>query len=75
VRQLGSAAPIFEYRESMPVTGDHAIPSLGTAPAEAADRLRAYVDTGRLEQVVVVPEERAGGGSRSPADIRLAARP
>ena len=30
VRQVGSAAPVFEYRESMPVTGDHAIPSLGS---------------------------------------------
>jgi DNA-binding transcriptional MerR regulator len=75
VRQLGSAAPIFEYRESMPVTGEHAIPSLGTAPAEAADRLRGYVDSGRLEQVVVVPEGRAGERSRGPADIRLAAGP
>ncbi len=32
VRQVGSAAPVFEYRESMPVTGDHAIPSLGASP-------------------------------------------
>src|SRR5918992_382592 len=29
VRQVGSAAPVFEYREAMPVTGDHWIPSLG----------------------------------------------
>ena len=29
VRQVGSAAPVFEYREAMPVTGDHGIPSLG----------------------------------------------
>ena len=56
VRHVGSSAPVFEYRESMPVTGDHAIPSLGTTPNEAADRLKAYVDSGRLEPVVVVPE-------------------
>ena len=37
VRQVGSAAPVFEYRESMPVTGDHAIPSLGSTPTEAAE--------------------------------------
>ena len=33
VRQVGSAAPVFEYRESMPVTGEHGIPSLGSRPA------------------------------------------
>ncbi|MGH2715429.1 MAG: hypothetical protein ACRDM7_16360, partial [Thermoleophilaceae bacterium] len=63
VRQVGSAAPVFEYREAMPVTGDHGIPSLGGAPIEAVDRLKGYVDSGRLEQVVVVPdtdEEAAG---------------
>lgn len=77
VRQVGSAAPVFEYRDAMPVTGDHAIPSLGTMPTEAADRLKQYVDTGRLEQVVVVSEGQ--GGETRAADqaraIRLAARP
>ena len=33
VRQVGSVAPVFEYREAMPVSGDHGIPSLGAAPA------------------------------------------
>ena len=70
VRQVGSAAPVFEYRESMPVTGEHAIPSLGSAPSEAIERLKGYVDSGRLEQVVVVPESQAG--ERTPAGIRLA---
>src|SRR5919106_793762 len=42
--------------ESMPVTGDHGIPSLGDAPIEAVDRLKGYVDSGRLEQVVVVSD-------------------
>jgi DNA-binding transcriptional MerR regulator len=56
VRQVGSAAPVFEYREAMPVTGDHGIPSLGDAPIEAVDRLKGYVDSGRLEQVVVVSD-------------------
>ena len=71
VRQVGSAAPVFEYRESMPVTGEHAIPSLGAAPSEAVDRLKGYVDSGRIEQVVVVPESQAerSGGSRT---VRLA---
>jgi DNA-binding transcriptional MerR regulator len=70
VRQVGSAAPVFEYRESMPVTGDHAIPSLGSMPTEAADRLKQYVDTGRLEQVVVVEAD----GDAAKAGIRLAAQ-
>ena len=56
VRQVGSVAPVFEYREAMPVTGDHGIPSLGGTPIEAVERLKAYVDSGRIEQVVVVPE-------------------
>ena len=56
VRQVGSAGPVFEYREAMPVTGEHGIPSLGAKPSEAVERLKAYVDTGRLEQVVVAPE-------------------
>jgi MerR family transcriptional regulator, light-induced transcriptional regulator len=69
VRQVGSAAPVFEYRESMPVTGDHSIPTLGSAPSEAVERLRAYVDTGRIEQVVVVPDQR-----QAQAGVRLAAQ-
>lgn len=70
VRQVGSAAPVFEYREAMPVTGDHGIPSLGSLPVEAVDRLKAYVDSGRIEQVVVVPEPSDGPAAR----IKLAAR-
>jgi MerR family transcriptional regulator, light-induced transcriptional regulator len=73
VRQIGSAAPVFEYRESMPVTGDHSIPSLGAAPTEAVDRLKGYVDSGRIDQVVVVPEARAA--ERGASGIKLAARP
>ena len=70
VRQVGSAAPVFEYREAMPVTGDHGIPSLGIAPVEAVERLKGYVDSGRLEQVVVVPEAHEAA---IPARVPLAA--
>jgi len=73
VRQVGSAAPVFEYRESMPVTGDHAIPSLGTMPTEAADRLKQYVDTGRMEQVVVVSAPTQNQNAAAAAALRLAA--
>ncbi|MBD0281405.1 MAG: MerR family transcriptional regulator [Thermoleophilaceae bacterium] len=64
VRQVGSAAPVFEYREAMPVTGDHGIPSLGSTPVEAVERLKAYVDSGRIEQVVVMGESEHSSGSR-----------
>ena len=60
VRQVGSAAPVFEYRDAMPVTGDHAIPSLGTGPTDAVDRLKAYVDSGHLEQIVPAVSLAAG---------------
>ena len=70
VRQVGSAAPVFEYREAMAVPGDHGIPSLGSTPVEAVARLKAYVDSGRIEQVVMVPEPGQGQGVR----ISLAAR-
>jgi hypothetical protein len=56
VRQVGSAAPVFEYREAMPVTGDHGIPSLGGQPIEAVERLKGYVDSGRIDQAMVAPE-------------------
>ncbi len=56
VRQVGSVAPVFEYRDAMPGSGDHGIPSLGTAPGEAVERLKGYVDSGRLDQVLTVPE-------------------
>jgi DNA-binding transcriptional MerR regulator len=77
VRQVGSAAPVFEYREAMPVTGDHAIPSLGSTPTEAAENLKQYVDTGRIESVVVVhesDEEETETEERGKPNIRLAAR-
>jgi DNA-binding transcriptional MerR regulator len=70
VRQVGSAGPVFEYREAMPVTGDHGIPSLGSSPVEAVERLRGYVDSGRIDPVVVVPEPSADPATR----IKLAAR-
>jgi DNA-binding transcriptional MerR regulator len=68
VRQVGSVAPVFEYREAMAVSGDHGIPSLGSAPVEAVERLKAYVDSGRIEQVVVVPE--AGQAQNPPRFAR-----
>ena len=70
VRQVGSAAPVFEYRESMPVTGDHSIPSLGSLPTEAAERLKQYVDSGRLE----CGRARLAAAQRVDPPLRLASR-
>ena len=44
VRQSGSQAPLHEYRGSMPVTGDHNVPSLGGSPTEAVRRLRGVAE-------------------------------
>ena len=46
VRQHGSAAPLYEYRGSMPVTGSHTIPTLGQAPTEATQMLKTLVEAG-----------------------------
>jgi len=74
VRQVGSAAPVFEYRESMPVTGEHSIPSLGARPADAAERLKQYVDTGGMAEVPSAPQVFADGPAEQAAvpSIRLA---
>ena len=64
---------MFEYREAMPVTGDHGIPSLGTMPVEASERLKGYVDSGRIEQVVVVPEPEAAQSQRISTAARTSA--
>jgi DNA-binding transcriptional MerR regulator len=47
VRQVGSRAPVLEYRESMPVTGEHSVPTLGTSPSEAVGRLRELLEPQR----------------------------
>jgi MerR family transcriptional regulator, light-induced transcriptional regulator len=73
VRQVGSAAPVFEYREAMPVTGDHGIPSLGSTPIEAVERLKGYVDSGRIEQAAAMSEaEEAAPRQPAVASVRRA---
>jgi MerR family transcriptional regulator, light-induced transcriptional regulator len=44
VRPQGSPAPLYEYRGSMPVTGSHAIPTLGQSPSDATQTLKTMVD-------------------------------
>jgi hypothetical protein len=72
VRQVGSAAPVFEYREAMPVTGDHGIPSLGSTPIEAVERLKGYVDSGRIDQAMVAPEAEQEAAARRVQAVRNA---
>jgi DNA-binding transcriptional MerR regulator len=43
LRQLGSAAPIADYRGAMPVSGRHQVASVGSRPSEAVERLRALL--------------------------------
>ncbi|HEX8685361.1 MAG TPA: MerR family DNA-binding transcriptional regulator [Pyrinomonadaceae bacterium] len=59
VRQLGSSAPLFEYRGAMPVSGSHNIPSLGGTPSEAVRNLKAMVDGSAFGRVAAV-SSRAG---------------
>jgi hypothetical protein len=73
VRQVGSAAPVFEYREAMPVTGDHSIPTLGSMPIEAAANLKQYVDTGKIEHVKAVDVEAGAESAPTSKPRRLAA--
>jgi hypothetical protein len=40
---------------------------------EAVERLKAYVDSGRIEQVVVVPEAGQAPGARLPLPARNSA--
>ena len=43
-RQVGSDARVLDYRDAMPVTGSHAVRSLGSKPSEALENLRAIVE-------------------------------
>ena len=54
--------------------GDHGIPSLGSTPIEAVERLKGYVDSGRIDQAMVVPgaEEQAAASRVPAAGVRRA---
>lgn len=43
-RQVGSDARVVDYRDAMPVSGTHAVRSLGSKPSEAVETLRAIVE-------------------------------
>jgi DNA-binding transcriptional MerR regulator len=44
LRQLRSGAHVLDYRDAMPVTGRHRVPSLGARPAEAVEALRSLLE-------------------------------
>ena len=44
LRQLGSGAPLVDYRDAMPVTGRHRVASLGRRPGEAVEALRGLLE-------------------------------
>jgi DNA-binding transcriptional MerR regulator len=46
VRKANSGASLFEYRDAMPVTGGHSVPSLGSRPIEATAHLRDSLEHG-----------------------------
>ena len=62
VRQMGSGAPLFEYRGSMPVSGTHNIPTLGSSPSEAVRNLKAMVDGPAFARLASMGA-RAGSGA------------
>jgi DNA-binding transcriptional MerR regulator len=48
-RQVGSGARVLDYRDAMPVSGSHAVRSLGSKPSEAVENLRAIVEGRAVE--------------------------
>jgi MerR family transcriptional regulator, light-induced transcriptional regulator len=55
-RQLGSGAPVFEYRDAMPVSGSHAIRSLGAKPSEAVTNLKSVIEGGSVDAAPAVAQ-------------------
>ena len=49
VRQTGSSAPLLEYREAMPVTGNHRVASIGDKPTDAVRYVRRWLDASPRE--------------------------
>jgi len=47
VRQTGSHAPVFEYRDALRLAGGHTIPLLGWKPTEATANMKVLVEGGR----------------------------
>ncbi|HWH43343.1 MAG TPA: MerR family transcriptional regulator [Thermoleophilaceae bacterium] len=48
-RQAGTGAQVFDYRDATPVSGSHAIRSLGSRPTDAVATVRGFVEGVALE--------------------------
>ena len=57
VRHTGASARVYEYRDAMPVSGSHAVPTLGGKPSEAAVAMKAVADGRRLDVPGELPDE------------------
>ena len=62
VRQIGSSATVLEYRDATPVSGSHAIPSLGRTIAEASTNVRSLLEGTRPQ-----PARANGSPAQTPA--------
>jgi len=56
VRQTGSGAKVFEYRDAMPVSGNNSIPSVGARPIEATDAMKSLVEGGSIEAAAIAAD-------------------
>jgi DNA-binding transcriptional MerR regulator len=56
VRHADSHARIFEYRDAMPVSGTHSIPSLGTKLSDGTANMKALVDSRRIDAPGTQPQ-------------------
>lgn len=71
VRQVGAHARVLEYRDAMPVTGTHTIPSLGSGIGEAVARLKDII-SGAPARRGTIPVA-ASAGPAAPIEARLSA--
>lgn len=53
IRQIRSSATVLEYRDATPVSGSHAIPSLGGAIGEATTNVKSFLEGARPRPVRV----------------------
>jgi hypothetical protein len=57
VRHTGSGARVYEYREAMPVSGNHAIPSIGSGPIDATNNMKGIADGHRVDMPAELPDD------------------
>lgn len=68
VRQSGSPAKVFEYRDAMPVSGNHSIPSLGARPTEAVENMKIVIEGGTIDAASGASDQAMEPGMRMTAE-------